>query len=87
MPHKCRKVWQHNSQVVSSQNPIFKAFDCKSVAKAVNSWAYSRVGDVSHNSIRVLTKRQSEFAEKINELDLNIPDYKIVHIDNIIIDE
>lgn len=51
MPHICRQVWQHNSQVVAGQNPFFKAFDGKSVAKTVDSRAHGRVRDVGHKQI------------------------------------
>ena len=51
MPHISRKVWQHYSQVIAFQDPVFQAFNGISVAKTMDSRPHCRVGYVRHQKI------------------------------------
>jgi hypothetical protein len=51
MPHIRRQIRQHGRQVIPCQDPVFKAFDSKSMTKAVDSRAYGSVRDVGHKQI------------------------------------
>jgi len=35
------------------------------------------------DSVRTLNNRLAEFSKEINELEIVMPDYKVIHIDNV----